>query len=62
MRPRSSLERILESLNSSPFTTVNATALTPMPMASVSTAIRVNTGRRQSCLMECLRSWMNRDI
>ena len=56
MRNTPSAPLVADPLNSSPFTTLKATAFTPMPMASVSTAVAVKIGLRRSCRAECLRS------
>ena len=47
MRYTPSAPLVADPLNSNPFTTLNATAFTPMPMASVSTAVAVKIGFRR---------------
>src|SRR5262245_27963778 len=56
MRPTSPAVLTGDPRKSRPFTTVKATALTPIPMASVRTAVSVKRGRRRSCRPAYFRS------
>ena len=56
MRNTPSAPLVADPLNNSPFTTLKATAFTPMPMASVSTAVAVKIGLRSSWRDACLKS------
>ncbi len=51
MRPAPGVSRVADRLKSRALTTLKATALTPMPTASVSAAVAMNAGRRRSCRM-----------